>query len=223
MFNIYLSKLKKLLYMFGIVILISCGGGNSQQEIPIATNISLYGDSYSGSSWDISKLSDNRINLVNYAVGGCTTSNSRYGLPEGFVPYGNFQKQMDGGDSSNIIVIRFGVAEAVLVNNIAEFSNNMAWFVNQARDAGKQVILINMLKVPSTKFFEDNKLLPIFDEYNTAIETISRNSIVPLIDIRSQVIVTDSMMSVDGLHLTEQGSLIVDTIITQELLKYLNT
>jgi hypothetical protein len=213
-------------------LLISCGGGgssNSDSTTKTASlkaepvSISLYGDSYSGSSWDISKLSNNRINLINYAVGGCTTSNARYGQPVNFVFYGNFQLQMLGGDKSDIVLIRFGVAEAILnVKNSIEFRDNLIWFVEQARLAHKQPILVNMLQVPSTKFFEANKLLPVFDEYNGVIESVSQAQKVILIDIRSQVKVTVEMMSTDEVHLTPQASLVVDTVITQELLKYLD-
>lgn len=210
----------KTLVLAMVLALSACGGATSsttQQSI----TISLYGDSYTpwGNNLDkeLQKYNQNiKVNVL--STGGATTTNAINGtLVHGTTPlqFGNLREQFAGKDPADLMVIRYGVADAVLQDH-STFCANMLVIAGYALEYKRRVVFANIpdvkLQVLSTARLQ---------QQNQCIAAAATKAGAYVIDLFNNPKLKQVEIDADGLHPTVKGYKQIDVELAKEIWEYL--
>ena len=210
--------------MVAAACLSACGGGDAPAVAP--KTVSIYGDSFTAttpsSAAQIQEFSNGKFLVTSYSVGGATTEIAKTGVPSNYLPFVDFRTQMLGSDRSQIVVLRYGIADAARnLNTLEQFSSNLSEFVDQARAAGKTVAMINMVILPETDYIRSSGLTVKLNAFNAELESVAKAKGVPVVDVRSNVTISLGEMYEDGLHVTPETTKKINAVIAKLMVEKL--
>jgi lysophospholipase L1-like esterase len=196
----------------------ACGGGGSSAE---ATNkvIGVYGDSFS-SPYAAEVIQANLVNteVINYSVGGATTIDVLTGKwrPDQEVnkPFDNIEASLSTTEATTVL-LRYGIAEAVLVGT-GVFEANLLKIVDLAEKHNKEVILVNIPRLPNTHGI-DQVLQDKFYQINTIIMRVAFVKKLQVVDLHRSMQLQRADMWSDGLHILPSATKKVSEEIARQL------
>lgn len=219
-------RLHHTLCALSVALLSACGGGGSDAPEPAATvlTVSIYGDSFTATNPStadqLTRFSGDRLAVTSYSVGGATTVNALSGLPLGYLPFENFQRQMDGADASGYTLIRYGIAEAMGTATADEFASHLHQLVAIAKARHRRIALVNLVELPVTHAVSQEAAQKAAG-FNAVVEQVAAAERIPLIDIRSHVSYPASRAWTDGLHPLPDMTTDINHALAAEILRNL--
>jgi lysophospholipase L1-like esterase len=199
-------------------------------SVPTKPKVALFGDSISSAvgygqdsqpdtqfGGSVSDILSKQLgtSVANLAAGGITTKDALTGSPIPYmgkdypIPYGNFQQYLQT-EKPNVVLLRFGAADAIRLNDPKQTLANLQQMVTMAKEAGAKPILIGVSpfakggdsRAGNINAGSIDPYIGAADEINRGIQQLAEQNGLNFVDMQKLEVPEGALL--DGVHPTAE-------------------
>jgi hypothetical protein len=199
-------------------------------SVPTKPKVALFGDSISSAvgygqdsqpdtqfGGSVSDILSKQLGttVANMSMGGVTTKDALTGsaIPYGgkdlAIPYGNFQQYLQT-EKPNVVLLRFGAADAIRLNDPKQTLANLQQMVTMAKEAGAKPILIGVSpfakggdsRAGNINAGSIDPYIGAADEINKGIQQLAEQNGLNFVDMQKLEVPEGALL--DGVHPTAE-------------------